>query len=204
MSPRRVPWWGLLSASGAPVLLIGGWTVAAARQPDAFDPVVDTISALAAHGANDRWLMTSALYGLGACHVVTALALRPAAPAGRVLHIVGGLATLGVAAAPLPANDSGSVAHTLAAGTAFFSLAAWPAIAGRDGETGPLRPAVSRGAAAVLLGLVGWFFVELAADTGRVGLSERFAAAAQALWPLAVVVAARRARRGATGGGRVR
>jgi hypothetical protein len=67
----------------------------------------------------------------------------------------------------------------------FLALAVWPAVARRDGEP-LLRPAVSLAAAAGLLGLVSWFGVELAADSGRVGLSERVAAGAQALWPLAV------------------
>ena len=30
---RGVPWWGVLSSVAAPVVLIGGWTVAAALQP---------------------------------------------------------------------------------------------------------------------------------------------------------------------------
>ena len=44
----RVPWWGLVSSVTAPVLLIGGWTVAAGVQPVPFDAVVRTISELAA------------------------------------------------------------------------------------------------------------------------------------------------------------
>ena len=32
---RLVPWWGLVSSALAPVLLIGGWTVAAGVQPAA-------------------------------------------------------------------------------------------------------------------------------------------------------------------------
>jgi hypothetical protein len=47
-------------------------------------------------------------------------------------------------------------------------------------------------AAAVLLGLLTWFGGELAADRGLVGLSERAVAGAQAIWPLATVVLARR------------
>src|SRR5690348_16883875 len=76
---RVVPWWGMLSAAVAPVLLIGGWTVAARLQPGSFNPVTDTISALAARDAADRWVMTSALAAVGACYVATGLALRPAA-----------------------------------------------------------------------------------------------------------------------------
>jgi hypothetical protein len=54
---RGVAWWGVVSAVAAPVLLIGGWTVAAGLQPR-FDPVADTVSALAAIGATDRWVMS--------------------------------------------------------------------------------------------------------------------------------------------------
>ena len=50
-------------------------------------------------------------------------------------------------------------------------------------------------AAAVLLCLVGWFAVELSQEGQQVGLTERLAAGAQALWPLAPVVASLRRRR---------
>ena len=45
---RVVPWWGVVSSTAAPVLLVGGWTVAAGLQPRSFNPVTSTISALAA------------------------------------------------------------------------------------------------------------------------------------------------------------
>jgi hypothetical protein len=190
-----VPRWALVTAVGAPVLMIGGWTVAAALQPAGFDPVVDTISALAARDAAHRWLMTAAFYGVGACHLGTALALRPAAVPGRVLLAVAGAATIGVAAAPLPAGDGGSTAHTVAAGVSLVTLAVWPALAGHPRAGAALRRRVAIPAAVGLLGLVGWFFVELVGDTGRVGLSERVAAGAEALWPLTTVLAARLAQR---------
>lgn len=204
---QRTPSWGLVSSSAAPVLLIGGWTLAAARQPDGFDPVVETISALAARDASDRWVMTVALTGLGVCHVVTALALRAAARPGRWLLAGGGAATVVVAAFPLPTGDGHSTPHTVAASTAFLALAAWPALAARRSATAAavpaaaetpalpavpvvpvvLRPAVALPAAAVLLGLVAWFGAELSLDGRGVGLSERVAAGAQALWPLTTV-----------------
>lgn len=190
----RVPRWGVLSAAAAPVLLVGGWTLAAARQVPAVDPRIETISALAAADATDRWVMTAALAGLGACHVVTALALRPAALPGRALLALGGVATLAVAAFPLPA-DGGSTPHAVAAATAFLVLAVWPPAASRQPAPAPVlsRP-VTASAAAVLLGLVGWFAVELAVGS-RVGTAERVTAAAQAAWPL-VVVLGLRGRRG--------
>ena len=186
------PWWGLVSATAAPVLLIGGWTAAAARQSSAFDPVVETISALAARGADDRWLMTTALAGLGVCHLTTALALRAAATPGRVVLGVGGAATLLVAAFPLPAMDGHSPAHTAAAGTAFVALAVWPLVARRDGGGPVLGTGATIAGGVVLLGLVGWFFAQLLTDGPRVGLSERVAAGAQALWPMVAAWSSRR------------
>ena len=198
----NVPWWGLLSTAAAPVLLIGGWTVAAARQQGGFDSLERTISDLAALGADDRWLMTGALAGLGACHVTTAAALRDAAPAGRAVLAAGGVATVLVAAFPLPADESGSTAHTIVAGTAFLALAVWPALAGRRGAPAVLRPGPSAVAAATLLGLVAWFGVELSSDEGGVGLAERVTAGAQALWPMAVAWGAAAAARTGHGRGR--
>ena len=184
---RTVPGFGLLSSAAAPVLLIGGWTVAAARQQDGFDPVERTISDLAAYGADDRWIMTAALAGLGVCHLTTALALRDvAAPAGRAVLAGGGVATVLVAVFPLPADGSGSTAHTLVAGTAFLALSVWPALAARRDGAVLLRAAPAVLATAALLGLVGWFGVQLRADE-TVGLAERVTAGAQALWPLAVI-----------------
>ena len=77
---RRVPWWGVVSAAAAPVLMVGGWTVAASVQPR-FDPVADTVSELAAQGTPDRWVMSVTFVVVGVCYVVTALALRPAGTA---------------------------------------------------------------------------------------------------------------------------
>lgn len=193
---RRVPGWGVVSATAAPVLLIGGWTLAARRQPPAYDAARDTISALAAHGAQDRWIMTVALAGLGLCHVVTASALWPVARPARLLLAAGGAGTMLVAAAPLSRQGTSTV-HGAAAGVAFGALAAWPLLAARGEQrrSAPrprlLRPGSSVVAGCALLALVGWFAVELAVDSDRVGLAERAAAGAQALWPLAVVTAAR-------------
>jgi hypothetical membrane protein len=188
---RRIPWWALASAGAAPVLLVGGWTAAAARQPRGYDPIRDTISALAARGATDRWVMTTALAGLGVCHVLTAAGLAPARTPGRVVLAGGGVATVLVAAFPQPVHGN-SVAHTVAATAAFTALATWPAFAPhRHGKAPLLTRRVSAAASVVLVGLVVWFAAEL--HGGQRGLAERAAAGAQALWPLAVVVTTRRA-----------
>lgn len=195
---RRVPWWGLVSSLAAPVLLIGGWTLAAGIQPMHFDAVVRTISDLAAHDTPHRWLMTGALVGVGLSHLATASALGCARTAGRLALGLGGLATLAVAAFPLPAGDLPSSAHSVAAAAAFVSLAVWPAFAWKHppapGRTVPvlLRPQASAAAAGTLLVFLAWFFVEQLVSGQRIGLAERVAAGSQALWPLAVVVSARR------------
>jgi len=182
-----VPRWGVLSALLAPVLLVGGWSLAAALRPDAYDPVQRTISELAAIGAPHRWVMTVALLGVGVCHGVTAVALRPVAAPARVVLALGGVATLLVAADPLPAAGP-SGAHAAAASVAFGALACWPLLAWRrDGGAGGVLGRASRLAAAVvLLGTLAWFVLQLGSGTG--GLAERCAAGLQALWPLAVVL----------------
>lgn len=129
----RAPWWGVVSSAAAPVLLIGGWTLAAARQEGGFDSVTQTISALAALDATDRWVMTSALVGVGLAHVTTAAAVRDAALPGRLVLAGGGVATVLVAAFPLPTvlGDGGSTPHAVVAGLSFGALAVWPAFAMR-------------------------------------------------------------------------
>ena len=195
---RRVPWWGVLSSVAAPVLLIGGWTLAAVIQPVPFDAVVRTISDLAALTTPYRWVMTTALAGVGLSHIATACALAPAAVAGRLVLGVGGLTTLAVAAFPLPGRGGSSSAHTAAATLAFISLAVWPAFAWvrkRRPEqivAAVLEPRVSAAATSALLLAVGWFFAELLAGSDRVGLAERVAAGTQAIWPLVVVLSLRR------------
>lgn len=169
--------WVPVSASLAPLALIGGWTVAAARQPVDYDSVRDTISALAAAGAEDPWVMTTGLVLVGGAHVATAIGLEEARLPGRLVLGGGGVATVLVAVFAQP-----SVGHFPAAIVSFVALAAWPAVSGLP------TPGLGRLAAGMLLGLIGWLGVELGRDE-LVGLVERVAAGAQALWPLAVVVA---------------
>ncbi len=115
---------GVVSAFLSPVLLVAGWTVAADLQPQ-FDPVRDTVSLLAAVGAADRWVMSLTFVVVGLCDAVTALALRPARRAGRVLLIAGSVAGMLVAAYPENLRGGfGSVPH-FALGVLGFALLAW-------------------------------------------------------------------------------
>ncbi len=186
--PHPRPRLALVCALLAPVALIGGWTWAAAAQPGGFDQVQGTVSALAAADAPHRWIMTTGLVLTGVGHVATALALSAARRTGRLLLGAGGLATLAVAALPLPSRGDGSVAHAAAATTAFLLLAGWPWFAGRPGAGAALRPPVSRAAATVLTTASVLVLLQLLVGGAAGGLTERVLTGGEALWPLVVAV----------------
>ena len=187
-----VPRWGVLLAAAAPVLLVGGWTLAAARQPPGYDSRTDTISALAAQGATDRWIMTLVFAAIGLCYVLIAVAVREPALLGRVALATGGVATLLVAVFPQP-RDGTSNGHGVVATIASSAVAIWPVLAARRGPqvSWPLRPMASATASVVLIGLLVWFVSELQRHT-YVGTFERLAAVAEALWVGLAVTALRR------------
>ena len=183
----------MISSAAAPVLLVGGWTVAAERQPPSFNPVSDTVSELMAVDATDRWVMTTALLAVGVCYVITGIALRPARLAGRLILIAGAAAGMLVTANPPPAAGGGSVPHAIWAALGFAGLAAWPAGAWRQGSSAPwgLRPGFCFGAVAIQLLLLTWFAAEIVTGAGQAGLAERVVGVDQVLCPLTVVLSCR-------------
>jgi hypothetical membrane protein len=177
--------WVITVAAIAPVALIGGWTLATALQPAGYSQLSQTISALAAHGARDRLVMTAGLAILGLCYLATSVGVGSAALPGRLALALGGLATIAVAAFPQPRHGS-AVAHVISATIGFVALALWPVLAGRRGGGRALARRTSVSATVVLLVLLGWFGVALGGHD--VGLAERFLAGAESLWPLIVAV----------------
>jgi hypothetical membrane protein len=163
-----------ISSALAPLALIGGFVAGALAQPASYNSVHDTISALAARGASDRWIMTTAFGLLGACHLVTAYGLR------RPLLGLGGLATVLIAFAPQPVHGS-STLHLALAGIGLTALAIWPI---QDGRRGRL-------AAVALIAILIWFAIALHAGAA-VGLVERILTVAEALWPIVAVRSVRR------------
>ncbi|MER7444401.1 DUF998 domain-containing protein [Micromonospora avicenniae] len=201
---RVVPTWAVATAAAAPVLLVTGWTVAGARQPSGYDPVRDTISELAGPDAADRWIMTGALVLFGSCYLAIAAVLHAAGLPSRFLLAVGGVATIALVAFPRP-SVGGSLGHGTVATVAVLALALWPAGTALWLPRGPVvghlarpeppwafRRAVGLSATGLLLGLVGWFALEVNVGS-RTGLAERITALAVALWPLLAVLSARRA-----------
>jgi hypothetical protein len=195
LAVRGVPWWGVVSSVAAPVLMASGWTVAAGLQPRPFDAVAQTVSALAAPGAADRWVMTLTFVVVAACDFVTGLALRPAGAPGRLILMAGAVAGILVAANPEQPGTRLPLPHMIWAAAGCAALVAWPAGAWRRGPSVPwgLRPAVSAVAVAALVALLAWFGAELITGGAQAGLAERIFGAAQALWPLAVVASCRHA-----------
>ena len=185
-----VPRWTVAAAGAAPALLVVGFFVAATLQPVSYDPLRDTISALAARGAADPWVMSAVLVSLGACYLVTALGLRPARRTGRLLLAAGGVATLSIAAFPTPLHGY-SRAHAVAVIAACATMCVWPVLAAhRQHRARVLRLGPNVAVSAVTLGLITWFMLEMGG--ADLGLAERCAAVVPALWLLPVALGARR------------
>jgi hypothetical protein len=189
---RSVPWWGVISAVIAFIALVGGCTVATVLQPSSFDWLASTVSTLTEPGVADRWVTIAAFAVTGACGMATAVALRPAALAGRLVLAAAGAASVLVAANPEHAG--GSLTHGLWATAAFTALIAWPVGAWRRGTSVPwgLRPAVSAAAIGALLARLAWYLAELITRGGMTGLAERAMCVALVGWPLTVVLSCRR------------
>lgn len=137
-------------------------------------------------------MMTGTLFALGACHLVTAWGLHPAALAGRVALSAGGLSVMAIAVFPAP-SSGGSLRHGAAATVAFALMAAWPLLAARRDGYGPwtLRPAWAAAASALMAVVAAWFLIEIN-DDGIDGAAERVLTFVQSLWPFVVAVSCRR------------
>ena len=186
-----VPRWPVVTAGAAPALLVVGFLVAAMLQPVSYDPWRDTISALAARGAADPWVMTAAIAAVGTCYLVTALGLGPLRRAGRLALAGGGVATLSIAAFPTPLHGY-SGPHAVAVIATATTMCAWPVLAAhRQHRARLLTFGPNVAASAVTFGLLMWFTLEV--NGGHLGLAERCAAVAPALWLFPVAFGARRA-----------
>jgi hypothetical membrane protein len=176
----------------APIALIGGYLYAGSLV-SGYDPVASTISDLAARDAPHRWVMTLALILTGLAHLVTAVGLRPADPAGRMLLGIGGVATLLIAWLPNHSAGHNVVGHMIASYLAFAALSAWPAVIARNVPDPPLVLGRRFGqvVALVLLVLVLVTVADIMTGGATLGLRERILASAQALVPLLVVAGLR-------------
>jgi len=183
-----MPWWGVASSVLAPTILIGGWSVAADLQPTPFDAVSRSISTLGTVGMPYRWVIADALLGVGICHAVTGIALRAAAEPGRVLLIIGGIASILIAVNP-QARHGGSVLHEAFSLLGVVVMTIWPIAAIRREPDAPfgLRPGAAYASTAFTMALLVWFTAELFHGP-LLGLAERAVTSDQSIWPLVVVL----------------
>jgi hypothetical membrane protein len=175
----------------APILFIGGTVVAGLASPG-YDPVRQTISELAAADAPTRFFMTTIFVLTGLCHLTTVTFARGIGGAGRIAFLLGALASLGVAAFPLPSDSGTSVTHNDFAIVGFVLLAAWPLLGMRLRPDLPwlIRPVGSIVGTLVLTAFCVLFLVFwLSHSSPVVGLLERIAADAESIWPAFVVTA---------------
>lgn len=191
-SPRTpdVPGWVLVSSVASSVLLFGGWITAGAVQPS-YDPVTQSISALAAHGAHDRWIMTGCFLGIGVCHLITATGLRGVPVGARVALAVAGVAVIGVAFAP---NRIGTAvpAHIFWSITGSVVLTMWPALITIRRPDGPwLLDRRHTTAVTILFVAVTLWLTTVSLGGDHLGLAERLACGLQTPWPFVTAAALR-------------
>ena len=193
-SSRASLWrWAAVSTALAPLVMTGAWLVAEALQPPSYSPLHSSISGLAALGATDRWIVTSALFLVGACYFVTAAGLPGVRMPARIVLMVAGLSSIGIAVSPEPVRGS-TPEHLAWTSLGAVAITVWPAFTARRAPSQPLilrfRGAVA--VTAVFLALLAWLVFETQ-DGTVLGLAERLVSAVQVTWPLIVAVALRRA-----------
>ena len=125
-----VPDWAVGTSLLAPVVLVGGWLIAGALQPASYSPMRETISVLAGNSGTDRWVMTAALLLVGGCQIATGAGLTAVRMPARMLLILTGLSTLGIAATPEPATGP-TPRHLAFAVSCVVTTAVWPVLVAR-------------------------------------------------------------------------
>jgi hypothetical protein len=193
-SPAARPW-AIIPAGLAPILLTGAYLVAGILQPASYNPVRETISAMAGQAGTDRWVMTSGIVLTGGCYLVTAAALTGVRASARGLLAVAGMAGIGIAASPEPARGA-TPWHLTWTVLGAVTIAVWPAFAARRASPRPLILSVYGSAAVtvVFVALLGWLLAETR-DGSVLGLVERLTSSIQTCWPFIIAVALRRTRR---------
>ena len=195
---RPLPGWVVGTALLAPAVLVGGWLAAGALQPASYSPMRETMSVLAGQAGSDRWVMTAALVLVGSCQIATGAGLTGVGPPARILLVLTGLSTLGIAASPEPVTGP-TPRHLAFAVGCVLTTAVWPAFVARRAPARSWILSVSGCATAVVVfaGLSCWLLIAAQDGGGDLGLAERLTSAAQGLFPLVVALALRQIARGA-------
>jgi Protein of unknown function (DUF998) len=189
---RPAPGWAVVTALLAPVVLVGGWLIAGALQPASYSPMGQTISVLAGQSGTDRWVMTAALLLVGGCQIATGAGLTAVRLPARVLLVLTGLSTVGIAATPEPATGP-TPRHLAFAVSCVVTTAVWPVLVARRGPAQSWILGVYGCATvtALFAGLSCWLLIAARAGAGDLGMVERLTSAAQGVFPVVIAVALR-------------
>jgi hypothetical protein len=189
---RTVPAWAVVSAGLSPILLTGAWSIADRLQPSSYSPIRQTVSVMDGRAGTDRWVVTGALFLVGACYLVTAIGLTGVRGSARFLLLVAGLASVGVAASPEPAHGS-TAPHLAWTALGAVAIAVWPAFVVRrpSWPTGILSVRTSAAMTTVSILLLGWLIIETRRGSA-LGLAERLSSSVQTSWPFIIALLLRR------------
>jgi hypothetical protein len=177
---------------------VGGWLIAGALQPASYSPMRQTMSVLAGHSGTDRWVMTAALLLVGSCQIATGAGLTAVRMPARILLILTGLSTLGIAATPEPATGPTS-RHLAFAVSCVVTTAVWPVLVARREPAQPWILSVYGCATVTVIfaGLSCWLLIAARDGGSDLGMVERLTSVVQALFPLVIALALRQTARDA-------
>ena len=180
---RRLAWGGAIG----PIAFVSAWVVGGLVTDRNYSPVDDTISRLAAVGAETRPLMTAGFVAFGLAVPAYAAALRRAIPGPAwIAAAATGVSTLFVAALPVDRSSLVDALHAAAAGTGYLTLVAVPLLAAR-----PLRRLGHSTLASFGVGLAAVSTLSLATSLAvdATGLFQRIGLTATDAWLVASVPA---------------
>jgi hypothetical membrane protein len=183
--------WAAVSTVLAPLTMIGAWLVAEALQPPSYSPLHSSISGLAMLGATDRWIVTGALLLVGACYFVTAACLPGLRRPARIVLLIAGLSSIGIAMSPQPVHGT-NAQHLVWTSLGAVAIAVWPAFTASRAPSQPLilRPLGAAAVTVVSLALLAWLVAETQGGSA-LGLAERLVTGVQMTWPFIVILALR-------------
>jgi hypothetical membrane protein len=179
----------LIAAVVGPIQSVSGWLISGALIAD-YDPVVSTISDLAAVESPTHLLQSSFFILGGTLTIIAAIFARTFSMPGRVALFISGLCTYGLTIFPTPLEGSSDM-HRLFAISSFVLSAGWPLFAMRFRKDAPwqLRPLFSIVGTVFQTVLALWFLAVWADQSSTtVGAWERVVATSQVLHISLVII----------------